>query len=77
MQKDIQRTNKEVEVNKEVTKLVRRLKHSGYEVVRSSSGRLKVKSSAWQTLYVLHETPSDSRSLKNAIAGLRRVGVDI
>ena len=59
--------------HKEVRDLIRRLREQGFEVVDKGVAHPKVYKDD-QLLTTLPSTPSDVRSLKNAVGKLRRHG---
>jgi predicted RNA binding protein YcfA (HicA-like mRNA interferase family) len=54
-------------------KLIKALEDQGFEVVRSKGNHYVVKLDG-RRVATLASTPSDSRSLRNGIAALRRAG---
>ena len=60
---------------KETKHLVRRLKKAGFTVEHTGGSHIKVTAPTGGR-YVLASTPSDTRSMKNNIAALRRIGFD-
>lgn len=63
-------------MKKEVRDLIRSLERQGAEVTKGKGGHNKVYRDG-NLVYVFGATPSDPRSLKNAKAGLRRVGFNV
>ncbi|MBE6483687.1 MAG: type II toxin-antitoxin system HicA family toxin [Actinomycetaceae bacterium] len=60
-------------MDKEVRKLVKELEAAGFTTERTSRGHVKVYRDG-TLITTLPGTPSSSRSLKNAMAYLRRAG---
>lgn len=56
--------------------LLKWLKRNGYQLQTTGGNHLQVIRDG-SKLYTMPVTPSDSRAARNAIAGLRRVGVPI
>lgn len=65
--------NEAQRTHKEVRDLIRRLREQGFEVVDKGVAHPKVYKDV-QLLTTLASTPSDIRSLKNAVSNLRRHG---
>lgn len=61
---------------KDVEQLIRRLEDHGCTVVRTKRGHWRVLIPGGG-LYFMAASPSDSRAVANAIAGLRRKGVPL
>ena len=59
--------------SKEVRQLIKKLERQGFDVDPSKSGHYKVRKNG-RLITTLAGTPSDSRSLKNAMAVLKRAG---
>ncbi|OEV11952.1 hypothetical protein [Streptomyces nanshensis] len=59
--------------HKEVRDLIRKLERQGFTVKLAKSGHYKIYKGS-QLLGTLPATPSDARSLKNAVAALKRAG---
>jgi predicted RNA binding protein YcfA (HicA-like mRNA interferase family) len=64
-----------VSATKEVKALVRHLRRQGFTVsLTKRSGHYKVRHPESPGMVILPSTPSDARSLRNAVAQLRRIG---
>jgi hypothetical protein len=64
-------------MNKEVRNLIRSLERQGAEVRKGQGGHNKVYRDG-KLVYVFPATPSGgNRAMKNARAGLRRIGFDV
>lgn len=59
---------------KGITEIVRELERQGFTVTRTRKSHWIVRAASGQVVATLPSTPSDSRSLRNAIARLRRAG---
>lgn len=61
--------------NKEMRQLMKRLHAQGFHIDKGRrSGHLKVRTPCGKHTVVMASTPSDGRSIKNAVARLKRHG---
>lgn len=63
-------------ISKEWRKMAKRLEGQGFDVVLTNGGHVKVTGRDGRKVF-LAATPSDSRSWKNGLAQLRRIGADV
>lgn len=63
------------EANKEVNKLLRELSKSGAHVERATNGHWKITNPINGRAVQITSSPSDRRTLQNAITRIRRIGL--
>jgi predicted RNA binding protein YcfA (HicA-like mRNA interferase family) len=68
------RKGKGIMSRKEIAKILKALTAQGFEVKKGGSGHWKIYDADGRMVTVLAATPSDPRSVRNAIAVLRRAG---
>lgn len=63
-------------MNKELRPVVKALEDQGFTVVQSTRNHYKVYNAKGRLVGTLASTPSDVRSMRNAIAYLRKAGFE-
>lgn len=61
-------------VSKETKELIKALEAQGYSVQRTRNSHWLIRNPEGKAIATMASTPSDPRSMKNAIAALRRHG---
>lgn len=63
-------------MDKELSRLVKALETQGFTVVRTTKNHYKVFNAQGRIVGILAGTPSDVRSMRNAISRLRNAGFE-